>query len=232
MYKCAMANSDFWRDFAVQFQALSSPHADVRGTWQHIVGSGVIGDWRLGGDDTLQIRFEALARRAASGLPIKRSPNLLVAWLEALREDGRNFRFWDSFPSGYVIGNIERLCEASANFCRKLESAALQAEFAEKQRNVVPSDSTPDAAAQAGNPPATPPMERRRMRATICCPGAARKMETYIQAKGIGLTDFASTVGTTDRTLRKFRQTGEIKRTILEQIAEAMGVTKDELLRS
>lgn len=130
-----MANSDFWRDFAVQFQALSSPHADVRGTWQHIVGSGVIGDWRLGGDDTLQIRFEALARRAASGLPIKRSLNLLVAWLEALREDGRNFRFWDSFPSGYVIGNIDRLCEASANFCRKLESEALQAEFEEKQRN-------------------------------------------------------------------------------------------------
>ncbi len=130
-----MADSDFWRDLAAQFQVLSSPYADVRAQWQHIVGSGVSGDWRLGGDAPLRIQFEALARRAASELPTKQSSDLLVAWLEALREHGRDFRFWDSFPEGYIIGNIDRLCEASANFCRELESAALQAEFEEKQRN-------------------------------------------------------------------------------------------------
>ena len=95
----------------------------------------MIGD---GGDVTLRIRFETLARRAATRLPNKRSPDLLIAWLEALREDGRDFRLCDSFPyelnddgskgATYIIGNIDRLCEASANFCRKLESAALQAE--------------------------------------------------------------------------------------------------------
>jgi hypothetical protein len=138
MHKCAMANSDSWRDFAVRFQALSSPHADVRGTWQHTVGSGVVGDWRFGGDDALRAQFEALARRAASGLPVKRSSDLLIAWLEALRGDGRDFRFWDSLPSGYLIGNIDRVCEASANFCRKLESEALQLEFNEKQRATTP----------------------------------------------------------------------------------------------
>ena len=136
-----MADSNLWRDFAAQFEALSRPHADVRGTWQHVVSSGVSGDWRLDGDAPLRIRFEALARRAATELPIKRSTDLLIAWLEALREDGRDFRFWDSFPTGYVIGNIDRLCEASANFCRKLESLALQGEFEEKQR----AQTTPEA---------------------------------------------------------------------------------------
>jgi len=69
-----------------------------------------------------------------------------------------------------------------------------------------------------------------RMSASITSPSAARKMEAYLLAKGIGLTDFASTAGTTDRTLRSFRTTGKIRRSILEGIATAMGTTKEDLL--
>jgi plasmid maintenance system antidote protein VapI len=56
-------------------------------------------------------------------------------------------------------------------------------------------------------------------------------METYLNAKGIGQTDFASTIGTTDRTLRSFRRTGKVRRDMFESIAKAMGTTKEALLR-
>ncbi len=58
--------------------------------------------------------------------------DLLVAWLEAIRKEGINFR--QSAGPEYVIGTIEQVCKASVILCRKLESEALQAEFAEKQR--------------------------------------------------------------------------------------------------
>jgi DNA-binding Xre family transcriptional regulator len=71
-----------------------------------------------------------------------------------------------------------------------------------------------------------------RWPSTVNCPAAARKMEQYLAAKGVGLTDFASTVGTTDRTLRRFRRTGKVRRAIFESIAKAMKTTKEDLLRS
>lgn len=65
---------------------------------------------------------------------------------------------------------------------------------------------------------------------TISSPTAARKMEAYIQANGMGLTQFAIKAQTTDRTLRSFRTTGKVRRDIFESIAGAMGLTKEELL--
>jgi hypothetical protein len=55
-------------------------------------------------------------------------------------------------------------------------------------------------------------------------------MEAYIQAKGLGLTEFATQAQTTDRSLRRFRQTGKIRRDIFENIAKAMKITKKELI--
>jgi energy-converting hydrogenase A subunit M len=55
-------------------------------------------------------------------------------------------------------------------------------------------------------------------------------MEAYIQAKGLGLTEFATQAQTTDRSLRRFRQTGKIRRDIFENIAKAMKITKEELI--
>jgi hypothetical protein len=46
----------------------------------------------------------------------------------------------------------------------------------------------------------------------------------------LGYTEFAITVGTTDRTLRNFRRTGVIKRAIFIEIAKAMHTTREELL--
>jgi hypothetical protein len=77
----------------------------------------------------------------------------------------------------------------------------------------------------------TPPGARVRISPSIHCPSAARKLEAYLGAKGIGLTDFATTADTTDRTLRSFRRTGRVRRDIFESIARAMGTTKEELLK-
>ncbi|MBZ5641154.1 MAG: hypothetical protein LAO19_00175 [Acidobacteriia bacterium] len=72
----------------------------------------------------------------------------------------------------------------------------------------------------------------KRLNVTIGSPIAARRMEAYLESKGIGLTEFASRIGTTDRTLRTFRKTGRVRRDIFEAIAKAMGTTKETLLKS
>ena len=71
-----------------------------------------------------------------------------------------------------------------------------------------------------------------RMSVTITCPSAAQKMQSYINTNALGLTEFAIQANTSDKTIRKFRHTGKIKRSILKGIASAMGVTKEELLKA
>jgi hypothetical protein len=71
----------------------------------------------------------------------------------------------------------------------------------------------------------------RRLRATVTSLVAARRMEDYMNSKGIGQTEFARKVGTTDRTLRTFRRTGKVRRDIFEAIASAMETTKEALLK-
>lgn len=69
-----------------------------------------------------------------------------------------------------------------------------------------------------------------RIRDSVDCPEAARKMEEHVQTRGITMTQFAIEVGTSDRTLRKFRNTGRVKKSIFADIAKAMGITKESLL--
>jgi hypothetical protein len=69
-----------------------------------------------------------------------------------------------------------------------------------------------------------------RLPATIHSPSAARKLEAYLRNKGIGLTEFAIRAQTTDRTLRSFRRTGKLRRDIFDNIAKAMGTTREALL--
>jgi hypothetical protein len=70
----------------------------------------------------------------------------------------------------------------------------------------------------------------KRLAGTVSSVAAARRMESYLESKGIGQTEFAVQVGTTDRTLRTFRKTGRVRRDIFEAIAKAMGTTKEALL--
>lgn len=95
----------------------------------------------------------------------------------------------------------------------------------ELERSTAPRAQSDDASAYAATE------QRERLRATIYSPVAARRMETYLVSKSISQTDFAATVGTTDRTLRSFRKTGKVRRDIFKSIATHMGTTKEALLK-
>jgi hypothetical protein len=69
-----------------------------------------------------------------------------------------------------------------------------------------------------------------KFQSTIDSPVAVRKMKAYMDRKGLDQTQFAIQAGTTDKTIRKFMHTGKVKRSILAGIAEAMGISKEELL--
>jgi hypothetical protein len=75
------------------------------------------------------------------------------------------------------------------------------------------------------------PAARQRMSATVHSPSAARKMVEYMNAKGMNQTEFSIQAKTTDKTIRKFRQTGKIKGSILAGIASAMGISREQLLQ-
>lgn len=78
---------------------------------------------------------------------------------------------------------------------------------------------------------ARPDGKQVRLSSTITCPSAARKLEQFLTAKVISVPKFAEKAQTTDRTIRSFRKTGKVRRSIFENIANAMGITKEELLR-
>ena len=69
-----------------------------------------------------------------------------------------------------------------------------------------------------------------RMSASIISPSAARKMEAYMNSKAMNQKEFSIQAGTTEKTIRKFRQTGRVKRSILDGIASAMGLSRENLL--
>jgi hypothetical protein len=71
---------------------------------------------------------------------------------------------------------------------------------------------------------------RKRWSAMIDSPSAVRKVEAFVRKKGLGWTEFASRVQTTDRTLRNFRKTNQLSRSILTTIAEEMGTTLEDLM--
>jgi hypothetical protein len=73
--------------------------------------------------------------------------------------------------------------------------------------------------------------KRPRWKASIGTHAAARRMEAYIKSHGMNLKEFAKRAGTTDKTLRKFRRIGRIKRSVFDDIAKAMGLTRDGLLK-
>jgi hypothetical protein len=131
---------------------------------------------------------------------------------------------WD----GSILWGAQQEIEKTSQW-RKYENIRLK--FAVKDRSgtrstgIIQGQSEPSKQNQVTEP------RSGRLRATVNSPIAARKMETYLNAKGIGQTDFAATVGTTDRTLRSFRKTGKVRRDILESVAIHMGMTKEALLR-
>lgn len=141
-----MADSEFWRGLAVQFQGIPDFTGELRADWQYKVNSGGIGDWRFAGtpSDFVQTAFETSARRGSFEIANADCNGLLAAWFDTLRKEGINFQLSDRYLTDrnedgtkgarYLIGSIYRLCEASVKLCQKLEARALQSEFEAKHR--------------------------------------------------------------------------------------------------
>jgi hypothetical protein len=70
-----------------------------------------------------------------------------------------------------------------------------------------------------------------RFASTKAVLGHGRLMEAHIELHNHGQTAFASKVGCSEKTLRNFRRTGKVRRSILVEIAQAMGTTPEELLK-
>ena len=74
------------------------------------------------------------------------------------------------------------------------------------------------------------PKSRKRIGRSIHSIKAARRMEDYIEAKGLSQTAFAEAVKADQRTLRRFRNSGTVDKSVAQRIAEVMGITLDSLL--
>ena len=70
-----------------------------------------------------------------------------------------------------------------------------------------------------------------RLESAITSSVAVRRLEAYLKSGVVSQTEFATKAGTTDRTIREFRRTGKVRRSIFDQIAKAMGLTREELLK-
>jgi hypothetical protein len=93
------------------------------------------------------------------------------------------------------------------------------------------------SATLSGADPVQPPQplaaesnKQKRAASTITSFAAAKKMQAYIDANGLGQTAFATIADTTDRTIRSFRATGKVRKDVFSGIAKAMGLTVAQLL--
>lgn len=138
-----MVHSDFWRDLAVQFRALDPP-AKLRADWNYTVTLSpgnppqTCATWDVweGWEPatSLCLDFEALARRGGSAIADQEDPHdSLAIWLDAVKKEtahpGMSNRGLGPGPDGFhESAEVPRVCEASADLCRVLESRALEME--------------------------------------------------------------------------------------------------------
>ncbi len=137
-----MLESDFWRDLAEKFRPLD-PLQLLRADWHQVVEVGEqvppVATWHLVGTDrntrSILFDFDALARRGGPRVhPVMDSRD---GWLEALKEYQLNAEIQgtgiESKPDGTIVahvysGSIMRVCQASVDLCKLLESLALETE--------------------------------------------------------------------------------------------------------
>jgi hypothetical protein len=74
------------------------------------------------------------------------------------------------------------------------------------------------------------PTTRKRIGRSISSERAARRMEEYIEQKGISLTQFCAHVEADPKTIYRFRKTGKVSKTVASTIAAKMGMSLDRFL--
>ena len=153
--------------------------------------------------------------------------------IEAYYEKGRS-RGDNAFPamtdhfSGELLDEVDRKLRDSGQW-RQYETLLL--EVAESQAREQHKPEPPKPAETKALPTEPAPTSTKRLPSTIVSPSAARRVEDYIAESDMGQTEFASLAKVDERTLRRFRKSGRIRKGLLSGIAEAMGTTREELLK-
>lgn len=136
---------------------------------------------------------------------------------------GRQFREMVSNWNGSLLPEVGQEFHKSDEWCQ-FEAELLAVAESQAAQNSQPNSPLKLAPKVNGG-------GAKRLPATIESPMAARRMEAYMESKGIHQSEFGVQLGTTERTLRKFRQTGKVRRDIFDAIAKAMGTTREALLK-
>jgi len=97
-----MASSQFWQELARQFELIPD-QGMLRADGQYTVGSGGPWSWHLAwrGSEFVRNTFETLASRCAFEIAPPGTTDLMIAWLEAIRQRGINFH-----PAGQVATEV------------------------------------------------------------------------------------------------------------------------------
>jgi hypothetical protein len=71
---------------------------------------------------------------------------------------------------------------------------------------------------------------KRRIPRSIHSESVAKKLEDYLNAKGLSQTQFAIRINVDPKTLYRFRTTGNVGKSVAQVIAQAMGITLEEFI--
>jgi len=195
-----------------------------------------MGRWTIskGPNRLFRKKFEALVTQAGAPLCYGRtyrsfSPGPGVVWLDSLYEHLLGIASPQLSEQAHGREVMKSVCEISAAFCARLEADDRRAASA-KRRDATREKLGASRSRGSNNP--SNARKPERLSGSINCPSAAKRMVEHLNSKAIGLTDFASSIGTTDRTLRAFRRTGRVRRSIFGAIAKGMNITSEELLKA
>lgn len=84
--------------------------------------------------------------------------------------------------------------------------------------------------ARRGSTAPTLTAPKRRIPRSIHSESAAKKLEDYLNAKGLSQTQFAIQINVDPKTLYRFRTTGNVGKPVAQVIAQAMGITLEALI--
>jgi hypothetical protein len=129
-------DSDAWRELAVHFEELEretgghlyalwiSSSCDANGDWH------TEGKWQLAGSDNpREVSFQWAAERGTVLQRGSGGEDALSYWLDLLRAQSPKYESWmrtrAANPEEVDLGRIENVCGASAEYCYKLETAAM-----------------------------------------------------------------------------------------------------------
>lgn len=114
---------------------------------------------------------------------------------------------------------------------------ALACEIEKKKQARKKVDSPPTGSVKGSNvlpklaPNSASPVHSARMPSTVHSPVAVRRIEEFMAKKGLSPTEFAELAKTTYKTIRKILKTAIISRSMLDDIAKPLGITREELLK-